>query len=563
MKNAKKLVALLLALALVLSLGACGGNGGESSGSTPESSAAESDTESSAAEEGEEAEGEEGEAETAETGEFQLPIVDEPTTLTYFVADDSNAAIMTTDWNDNEFYQEMEARTGVHLEMEMVSSADYQTNFNLMIASGNIADLIYVGASYYSEGVDAAIDDGYFLDLTDLVDEYMPNYQKVRTSDVQYELLSTTDSGRLGAVYELRQSKQGPWLGLWIRQDWLDDLSLETPVTFDDYHEVLTAFKNEKGATAPLILNFSGSDGEFGTMSGGLNVLNSWQLDETGKVNFGPYMPAWKEYVTIMHQWYTEGLIDPDFMATDERTADMAKVVTGASGLFAALYTMPSVYEAASEDPNMNLTPVNPPVMNEGDEGHIRLRDSYTSGNTAIGADCENPEVAMRWLDYLFTEEGALLANYGVEGDTFEFNEEGEPEFTDKILANENGWTMTQTVASYLCPSAGIANWSDWTRELAGVPEKDQACYDVWAEFSDDWRLPSSVTLTQDESTERAALYADISTIVKEQTAQFISGALDIEANWDSYISALEASGIERAIEITQAAYDRYTARVE
>ncbi len=557
MKNAKKLVALLLSLALVLSLGACGGNGGSSTSS--EASPSSTTEESGAAAES----GDESQAETAETGEFQLPIVDEPTTLSYFVADDSNAAIMTTDWNDNEFYQEMERRTGVHLEFEMVSSADYQTNFNLMIASGNLADMIYVGASYYAEGVDAAIDDGYFLDLTDLVDEYMPNYEKVRTSDVQYELLSTTDSGRLGAVYELRQSKQGPWLGLWIRQDWLDDLGLDTPVTFDDYHEVLTAFKNEKGATAPLILNFSGSDGEFGTMSGGLNVLNSWQLDETGKVNFGPYMDAWKEYVTIMHQWYTEGLIDPDFMATDERTADMAKVVTGASGVFAALYTMPSVYEAASEDPNMDLAPVNPPVMNEGDEGHIRLRDSYTSGNTAISADSENWEVALRWLDYLYTEEGALLANYGVEGDTFEFDENGEPVFTDKILNNENGWTMTQTVASYLCPSAGIANWSDWTRELAGVPEKDQACYDVWSEFSDDWRLPSSVTLTQDESTERAALYADISTIVKEQTAQFISGALDIESNWDAYISALEASGMERAIEITQAAYDRYLARVE
>ena len=557
MKNAKKLVALLLSLALVLSLGACGGNGGSSTSS--EASPSSTTEESGAAAES----GDESQAETAETGEFQLPIVDEPTTLSYFVADDSNAAIMTTDWNDNEFYQEMERRTGVHLEFEMVSSADYQTNFNLMIASGNLADMIYVGASYYAEGVDAAIDDGYFLDLTDLVDEYMPNYEKIRTSDIQYELLSTTDSGRLGAVYELRQSKQGPWLGLWIRQDWLDDLGLDTPVTFDDYHEVLTAFKNEKGATAPLILNFSGSDGEFGTMSGGLNVLNSWQLDETGKVNFGPYMDAWKEYVTIMHQWYTEGLIDPDFMATDERTADMAKVVTGASGLFAALYTMPSVYEAASEDPNMNLAPVNPPVMNEGDEGHIRLRDSYTSGNTAISADSENWEVALRWLDYLYTDEGALLANYGVEGDTFEFDENGKPVFTDKILNNENGWTKTQTVASYLCPSAGIANWSDWTRELAGVPEKDQACYDVWSEFSDDWRLPSSVTLTQEESTERAALYADISTIVKEQTAQFISGALDIESNWDAYISALEASGMERAIEITQAAYDRYLARVE
>ena len=513
----KNLVALLLVLAMVLSLAACGGNGDSSASSETSTSSAAED--SSAAEEGET--GDDGE--TAESGEFQCHR-GRAHHFSYFVADDSNCAIMTTDWNDNEFYQEMERRTGVHLEFEMVSSADYQTNFNLMIASGNLADMIYVGASYYAEGVDAAIDDGYFLDLTDLVDEYMPNYEKVRTSDVQYELLSTTDSGRLGAVYELRQSKQGPWLGLWIRQDWLDDLGLDTPVTFDDYHEVLTAFKNEKGATAPLILNFSGSDGEFGTMSGGLNVLNSWQLDETGKVNFGPYMDAWKEYVTIMHQWYTEGLIDPDFMATDERTADMAKVVTGASGVFAALYTMPSVYEAASEDPNMNLAPVNPPVMNEGDEGHIRLRDSYTSGNTAISADSENWEVALRWLDYLYTEEGALLANYGVEGDTFEFDENGEPVFTDKILNNENGWTMTQTVASYLCPSAGIANWSDWTRELAGVPEKDQACYDVWSEFSDDWRLPSSVTLTQDESTERAALYADISTIDEgADLSQFIS----------------------------------------
>ena len=552
MKNAKKLVALLLVLAMVLSLGACGNNASNDSSTSSQTSTSDSG-DGSTAEEGD----------TAEPGEFKLPIVDEPVTLTYFNADDTNAAIITNDWNDNEFYQEMERRTGVHLDFETVSSADYQTNFNLMIASGKLADLIYVGASYYAEGVDAAIDDGYFLDLTDKVEEYMPNYNAIRTSDIQYELLSTTDSGRLGAVYELRQSKQGPWLGLWIRQDWLDDLGLDTPVTFDDYHEVLTAFKEEKGATAPLILNWSGSDGEFGTMSGGLNVLNSWQLDETGKVNFGPYMDAWKEYVTIMHQWYEEGLIDPDFMATDERTADMAKVVTGASGLFAALYTMPSVYEASSEDPNMNLAPVNPPVKNEGDEIHIRLRDSYTSGNTAISADCENWEVALRYLDYLYTEEGALLANYGVEGDTFEFDENGDPVYTDKIVNNENGWTMTQTMASYLCPSAGIANWSDWTRELAGVPEKDQACYDVWSEADDTWRLPSSVSLTQEESTERAALYADISTIVKEQTAQFISGALDIESNWDAYIASLESSGIERAIEITQAAYDRYLGRVQ
>ena len=50
---------------------------------------------------------------------------------------------------------------------------------------------------------------------------------------------------------------------------------------------------------------------------------------------------------------------------------------------------------------------------------------------------------------------------------------------------------------------------------------------------------------------------------MKENTAKFISGALDIEENWDAYIAELETSGIERAIEITQAAYDRYMARVD
>lgn len=556
MKSLKKIIALLLCVALVASLAACGGSGNsssESTGSTESSSQAEGS--SSEADSSSQAEG----GDTA-TGDFKLPIVDEPVELSYFVSASTNAAIVTTDYNDNEFYQEMERRTGVHLNFEMVSSADYQTNFNLMIASGTLPDLICYGASYYSEGVDAAIDDGYFMDLTDKVDEYMPNYQKIRMSDINYQLLSTTDSGRLGAVYELRQTKQGPWLGMWIRQDWLDDLSMDKPETFDQWHDVLKAFKDEKGATAPLILNFSGSDGEFGMMSAGFGVYNGWQLNSEGKVTYGPYNEAWKDYVTLMHQWYQEGLIDPDFMSTDERTADMATVVTGKTGAIPAVYTMPAVYEGSSEDKNMNWAPINPPVKNAGDELHIRLRDSYTSGNTAISADCENWEVAMKWLDYLFTEEGAMLANYGVEGDTYTL-QDGKPVFTEKITNNENGWTLAQTMDSYLCPSAGVANWSDWTRELGGVPEKDQTCYTVWTtNAKDDWRVPT-ISLTQEESTERAALYADISTTVKEDTAKFISGALDIEENWDSYIAELEQHGVARAIEITQAAYDRYLAR--
>ncbi len=562
MTNCKKLLALVLALALVLSLAACGGNESSSSasGSSTASNQSESSTadDASSAEDGDESTPEESNA--AAPGSVELPLTTEPVELSYWTSIDTNCAIMKTDYNDNELYQEMEKRTGVHLTFEMVAAADRQTNFNLMIASNNLTDLMYAGASYYSDGLDAAIDDGYFLDLTDKVDEYMPNYQAIRKSSPDYEMPSMTDSGRIGTVYELRQSKQGPWLGMWMRKDWLDKTQKKVPVTYDEWHDVLAAFKDQMGASAALLLNWSGSDGEIGAMSAGYGVLNNWQLDETGKVNYGPYMEGWKKYVTTMHNWYAEGLIDPDFMATDERTADMTAVITGKTGAFAALYTMPSLYESSSEDKDMYLIPVTAPKENAGDELHIRLRDSYISGNTAISAQCEHPEIAMRWLDYLFTEEGALLANYGIEGDTFEYDADGKITFTDKMLNNENGWTAAQTIASYVCPSSAIANWSDWTRELMNVPEKDQECYTVWGSHKDDWRLPS-LSLTADEAVERSAIYADASSVVKEYTAKFISGALDIEAEWDNYIGLLETAGIQRAIEITQAAYDRYQAR--
>ena len=124
MKSLKKTIAILLCLAMVLSLAACGGESGSSTadGSSQSSESSES-TGSTEGESSSEAEG----GDAAATGEFKLPIVDEPVELSYFVSASTNAAIVTTDYNDNEFYQEMERRTGVHLNFEMVSSADYQT----------------------------------------------------------------------------------------------------------------------------------------------------------------------------------------------------------------------------------------------------------------------------------------------------------------------------------------------------------------------------------------------------------------------------------------------------
>ena len=103
----------------------------------------------------------------------------------------------------------------------------------------------------------------------------------------------------------------------------------------------------------------------------------------------------------------------------------------------------------------------------------------------------------------------------------------------------------------------------DWTRELAALSEEDINSYNIWGgeKNLDDWVMPASLSLTAEESTERAGLMADIDTYWKEQTTQMITGTIDLDAKWDTYLSTLKSMGIERAIEITQNAYNRYLQR--
>ena len=547
MKNSKKALALLLTLMLAASMVSCGGNGDSGSSGTSDSTTSTGDAST----------GSDTSGEAAPT-EVSLPLADGES-LSYFIALDANASIVVDDYNDNEFFQALEEKTGVHIDWMMNSSSDFVTNFNLMIASNQIPDMVYGVASYYSDGLDASIDDGYFLDLTDKVDEYMLNYQALRKADPQVEIDTMTDSGRLACVYAVYTEEQGPWYGMQMRKDWLDELGMDVPTTYDEWEAALTGFKDQLGAYAPLSLTFNGFDTMNGGLSAGYGVWATWQLDETGKVNWGPAMDGWKDYLTKMNDWFEKGLIDPDFMAQDAFMVDMTSVITGKTGAWTSMYTMPSLYEASSEDPDMYIVPVTGPVVNEGDELHLRYRNVYTGTTTSVSADCSNWELALRWLDYLFSEEGARLANYGVEGDTYTMADDGTITFTDKVLKNDQ-YSFSQAQANFLMPPSSVACYYDWTRELAAVPEKDIESYDVWSSAGQDWTLPT-LSLTQEESVERAAIMTDIETYAKENSTQFITGVLDIETGWDSYISTIQGMNLERAIEITQAAYDRYLQR--
>lgn len=495
-----------------------------------------------------------------------LPVSAEPVTLKMWLVSNDTVSQFVDNYEELPFFKEMEARTGIHISIELVPNTTAVEAFNLLIASGDLPDLIMQSEStkcYYTDGLDAAVDDGYFLDITPYLDNLAADYQTARTWDPETEKQTITDDGRVVAFWQCyTEGYQPPWNGMMIRQDWLDELNLEQPVTYDDWYNVLTAFKNEKGATAALQIGYEGHMFQ-GTFSAGYGVNDTF-INVDKKAMYGPVQEGYRQYVEMLAKWYAEGLVDPDFLSgTSIFVPNTSLVASGASGAWADIYTLLNIREGLAE--GMKLSPVPTPVQNAGDTVYVGLNTCGTgAGNyTVISTDTKYPELCVKWCNYLYTEEGRLLANYGIEGETYEMVD-GQPRFTEYITSNPDGYSFAEAmVLNTLFPSLGCRY--EWARETQVLSPKVLSCLDVWrSNFVQDrskaYLMPSGTSMTQAENTRYAAIMADVETYVKECTTKFITGEMGMD-EWDAYVKTIEDNGIEEAAALQQAALDRYYAK--
>ncbi len=542
---------LAMSLAALMALTACGGsqpaatNGTAGSGSTAEPTQKETI---------------ELEGELTPT---ELPIVPEKITVTCFSGQDSNLTNLVDNMGDTALFQEIERRTNIHVDFHHPAVGNEASAYNLMIASGELTDIVKNSVNQtYPDGLDAAVEDGYFLDLTDKAKTLAPHYIHALKDYGQYdrnvELSAYTKNGRMVGIYDLYTQPQGHWAGWYIREDWLKELGLDVPVTYDDWETVLTAFKDQKGCQAPLLLSASAYDGLYNFWSQGFGVTSNFYKDDAGKLHFGPAEEGWKEYVTMLHDWYEKGLIDPDFMSAGW-LPDQSMITTDKAGSYFGIYTQIALIEKSCQDPNAIITAVPLPRKNASDQLHLD-NSVVLAGYGTISAKSKYQDECIKLLDYMYSEEGALLANYGIEGDTFEYVD-GKPQFTEKITANpELGFA--QAMAYYTMPGSRIC-WQDWTRELSAVPEKDVKCYDIWGTGLDhQYSVPGvdNFDMSMDDRAEYSKLMADVQSIVDERTVQFITGVLSLD-QYDQYLADIKASGLDRAIELAQKGYDDFNAR--
>ena len=566
-----KWLALLLCLVMVCSLVACGSKENKNDSKTPTNTNDSETNQDSEKDKTDDVEDSDNQGDASDTGNENangLPLAETVEELSFWISRDYQ---YLDDINDMSSIQELEKRTNVHINWNIVSSNEASEKFGLMLASGSIPDMVRMNNVTYPGGLEKSVDDGLFLDVTDLVDQYMPAYKGWLNSDPTLAKGTKTDSGRLVGIYTLNGDNDGmgkemAWDGILVRKDWLDQMNMEVPETIEEWHAALKGFKEQFGAEAPLMI---GSDGTmlFGAFMTAYGILPEFfQVD--GTVKFGPAEPGYKDYVQMMRDWYAEGLIDPNFMTNDAKIAASNDYMgTGKAGAGASLWgyaaDLLNTDYHFNDDENFYLIGAKNPVLTKGAKSYSGYNGSAIGSPIIISATSKNPELACRWLDYLYTEEGMILNQYGIEGVTYTEDENGY-HFTDWILKGDNEVGIVGSDAYHYhmlgTASFGWYNWGRFFSMFEGNDEAMMCSQPVWDQDSTEWVIPAQVSMTELEGNEYNSLYTAIGTLVDEQTVRYIMGSESMDT-WDKFMADLESYDLQRCIDIQQAALDRYNAR--
>jgi len=489
-------------------------------------------------------------------------------TLSYWGEINGNLISVAATHDEIPFFQDWQKKTGVPLKFTAPPTGQVKESLNVMLASGDLPDMIeYNFLGDFPGGPEKAISDGYILKLNDLIDKHAPNLKKYLQDHPDIDKMVKTDSGSYYAFPFIRGDEflrvfQGPI----IRKDWLDELGLPVPETIDDWTKTLTAFKEKKGAAAPFSVvskpRFFNESGN-GAFLGAFGVTRGF-YQEDGKIKFGPYESGFKEYLKLFRQWYANGLLDKNIATADSKALDgnMASGETGASvgNAGGGIGKWQPLVEG--DDPKAVLVAAPYPVLNKGETPKFGQKSqAYASeGTVAISTSAKDPVLAVEMLDYGYSEEGHLFFNFGTEGVSYNM-EDGYPKYTDLLLKNPDKLAPAQAISKYARGSYNGPFVQDqrYAEQFFALQTQRDAV-GIWKNTdADQYNLPP-ITPTPEESSEYATIMNDINTLVDEMTLKIILGQEPLE-QYESYVDKMKSLHLDRAIEIQQAALDRYNAR--
>ncbi|NLG25062.1 MAG: extracellular solute-binding protein [Clostridiales bacterium] len=510
-----------------------------------------------------------------------LPLVAEPTTLTALVQ--PTAKIIDINTNDMTLW--LEEQTGVHIEWTVIES-DARETVSLMLNSGEaLPDILMVNLTYDQQYLYGQ--QGILLPLADLIKENAPRIVKAYADYPLYAATSTRPDGNIYYItaYEECFHCTGAQK-MWVNQKWLDNLGLPQPATTQEFEDMLIAFRDGDA-------NGNGDPDDEVPMSG---IYNTWHwsieaflmcafiYDDGGDryvVNDGTVSAtyvadAFREGLRYINGLFEEGLIDENAFVQDRST--FLALTTGEDVLVGAVpmghtaifcnIDSPAIFEYQA------LTPL------VGPEG-VQLCGYYpnvakTGDGLALSAGCKDPALAIRWTDFLFSEEATIRSQYGVKDRDWTYNDD------PAILGLNDEQALFHTFGKapvYVSTQMNEAwehtspfQWVDYIfagqAVLGGEGyDLEKVLYDATKRYTPYFpkEFASNLSFDTDDASYIAGVKAPINDFVNQSIAEYIIGTRDIDndADWDDYKATLEAMDLTNYIATVQRGYDQQQAIIK
>lgn len=447
-----------------------------------------------------------------------------------------------------QFFKELTARSGVAFDFQICGADTASDQFSLMVAGGEYTDLF--GANYYTAGIDRAIEDEVYLNLTELIDEYCPNYAaQLQREDVKRD--AYTDNGNVGVFYHLATEKGIINSGLGINGNLLARYDIEKPETYAEYDVFLESLKND-GVATPLYRQPFESE-----VAGSYYNIDEWVVID-GKVQYGLVNDNSKEYYQLMSDWYAKGYLMQDYY-TSNIVSQMDEVFTATAQMTVGV--IGGTADAIGRYPDTNLEPLSPMLKNKGDVVHVAAQDAVMNPQSGwvISAQCdEEKQILIAQLaDYLYSDEGMILNTWGVDGVSFEYDANGEAQIIDSIMSEFS----IGMLAYFKYMNMSEAGLYDMRRTNYGLGEKEIAACEFWGKYADNSELYPNASMNDAEMDVYNRYFADAETYIEEFVNGLIVGQHSIDEWEDFTVELKEALRFDEVIAVKQSAYDRYMSR--
>ena len=539
----KKIAALLLAMVMLLGIAACGSTPENKTPSTP--SKAENKP-------------------TSQGGTESSDVTPEPE-LIRLKGVISEGTPTTADINTLAIWDFAEEATGVRVDWEVLPWVSAAEQLSIKFATNDMPDLFFK-CVVDSGDITKYANDGMLVPIDEYISDpaVAPNFSRwMQENEAIGKVIRAADGHYYGFPNLVIAGASNVSPKVYFNQKWLDAQGLSAPTTTDELYEVLTAMKdfdyNENGEADEIPLSggswsniMAALKGSFGLGTRG-GYQTYWDIDpDTNELRFMPTTDRYKELLQYLNKLYTEKLLDQEIFTIDA-TQLMAKAAQNVIGI---VFTHNDVYMAPYDGDF--VAPAGAFVGPHGDNLYAGINNAVNAPNTWITSRNEHVAETVHFIDYFYSEEGILHYYMGVEGETFEFGDDGLPYFTEFVTNNPDGLTKEEALARFTIWGNGanpsVADDIHFGNHLVDADTVESATNlrktgpeEIWGGF------PYSA-----EDAEMISVYeTDIITYVDDMTPKFVTGEVSFD-EWDNFVATIERMDLAGYYELVQRAVDNY-----